>query len=127
MNPMPTTTARPRHRLPLDRVALGHRAQVVNPGQFGSGDFEPPVTPSGSDQNLLVGELFAGVQGDGVRGGIDVPHGGSTAKLDIVLGVPADRPDIPGVEILLRPQVGLRQRRPAKRDTRFAADEHHRP
>ena len=42
--------APPRHRLPLDRVALGHRAQVVNPGQVSPGHPEPPVASSGRDQ-----------------------------------------------------------------------------
>ena len=108
-----------RHRLRLDRVALGHGAQVVDPGQVGPGDLQPPVPAPGGDQDLLVAEFFARVQGDRVRGGINGRHRGSAAQLDIVVGVPAGRPDVPAVEILLRPQVGLGQRRAAEGDARF--------
>ena len=114
-------------RLLLDRVALGHRAQVVDPGQAGPGNREPPVPPSGGDQDLLVGEFLARVQGHRVRGGIDGHHAGAAAELDIVAGVPVGRPDVPAVEILLGPQVGLGQRRTAEGDARFPADEHDRP
>ncbi len=115
-----------RHRLLLDRVAFGHRAQVVKPGQAGPGEREPPVASPGGDQDLLIAELFAGGQGDGVRAGID-GRDGFAAALDVVAGVPAGRPDVPAVEILLRPQVGLGQRRAAEGEARFPADEHDRP
>jgi hypothetical protein len=47
-----------RHRFPLDRVALSHRAQVVHARQIGSGDAEPPVASSGGYQSHLVAEFF---------------------------------------------------------------------
>ena len=60
-----------RHGLALDRVALGHRAQLVDPGQLGPGNVEPPVPSAGGDQDLLVLELLARVEDHRVRGGID--------------------------------------------------------
>jgi hypothetical protein len=98
----------------------------VNPGQIGPGDPQPPVASAGGDQDLLVADFFARIQGDRVRGGIDGDHA-FAAKLDIVTGVPVGRPDVPAVEILLRPQVGLGQRRAAKGDARLPADEHDGP
>jgi hypothetical protein len=46
-----------RHRLLLDRVALGRRAQIADPGQLGPWDPEPPVTRSGGYEGLLVADL----------------------------------------------------------------------
>ena len=72
MKPMPTTTAcRLGHGLALDRIALGHRAKLVDPGQLGARDVEPPVPPARGDQDLLVLDLLARVQDHLVRGGID--------------------------------------------------------
>ena len=115
-----------RHRLPLDRVAVGHRAQVVDPGQAGPGDPEPPVPPSGGYQELVVPKLLARVQDDRVRGGIDGFDARSAETVYVMFGVPAGRPDIPAFEILLRPQVGLGQRRTTEGDARFLADDHDR-
>jgi hypothetical protein len=61
-----------------------------------------------------------------VRIWIDCHHG-AIAKLDIVIGIPAGWPDVPGFEILLGSQVRLRQRRTAEGDTGFPADDDHRP
>ena len=44
--------------------------------------------------------------------------------LHIMLVIPTRRPDIPPVEILLRAQVRLGQRRATERDPRLSADEH---
>ena len=46
-----------RHRLALDRVAVGHRAQIVDPGQLGPGNPEPAVPASGGDQELAVARV----------------------------------------------------------------------
>ena len=78
-----------RYRLPLDRVALGLRAQVMEPGQAGSRDREPPVASAGGDQDLGIAEFLARVQGDRVRGGIDGRHDGSMTTVDLVVVVPA--------------------------------------
>jgi len=100
----------------------------VDPGQAGPGDPEPPVASAGGDQDLLVADFLARGQGDGVRGGVDGHRGfGSGAQLDVMLGVPAGRPDVPAVQILLGPQVGLGQRRTAEGDAWFPAEEHDRP
>ena len=114
-----------RRRLSLDRIALGHRAQVVDPGQPGPGNAEPPVPSARGDQDLLVSEFFARAQDDRVRGGIDGRHARSAAQVNVVSGIPAGL-DVPAVEILLRPQVGLGQRRPAEGNARLRADEHDR-
>ena len=61
-----------------------------------------------------------------VPGGINRCHRGAAPPLDIVVGIPAGRPDVPAVETLLRPQIGLGQRRTTEGNTRFPADKHHR-
>jgi Lyase len=43
----------------LDRVALGHRPQIVDPGQVGPGNAQPPVPSSCREQDLLVFQLPA--------------------------------------------------------------------
>jgi len=60
-----------RRRLLLDRVALGHRAQIVDPGQLGPANPEPPVTRSGGYEDLLVADLLARAEDDRMRGRID--------------------------------------------------------
>ena len=57
-----------------------------------------------------------------MRGGIDDRNTGPSETIYVVLLIPAGRPDIPVREILLRPQVRLGERRPAKGDARFPAD-----
>ncbi len=57
-----------------------------------------------------------------MRGGIDDRDTGPGEPAHVVLLIPSGRPDIPVGEILLRPQVGLGQRRPPKGDARFVAD-----
>jgi hypothetical protein len=113
------------HRLPLDGVAFGHRPQVVNPGPISPVALDPPVAAAGGDQHFLVPDRLPGIQRDRVRGGVD-GHDGSVAPLDVVLGVPVGRPDIPAREVLLRPQVGLGQRRTPERHARFPAGNHDR-
>jgi hypothetical protein len=98
----------------------------VDSGQLGPGHPEPPVTRSGGYEDLLVADRLAGVQHDRVRGRIDARNA-RAANVYAVVGVPAGRPDVPAFEILFRPEEGLGQRRPAKRDTRFPADDHDRP
>ena len=61
-----------------------------------------------------------------MRGRIDT-RDARAADVYAVLGVPAGWPDIPAVEVLFRSQVRLGQRRPAKRDARFRADDNDRP
>ncbi len=58
-----------------------------------------------------------------MRGRIDDRNTGPNEKVHVVLLVPAGRPDIPVRETLLRPQVRLGKRRPAKGDARFPADD----
>src|SRR6266567_7007276 len=54
--------------------------------------------------------------------GIDRGSTGPDA-VHLMLLVPAGWPDVPAGDILLRPQVGLRERRSAKGDARFRADD----
>jgi hypothetical protein len=61
-----------------------------------------------------------------VRTRIDC-HNGAIAKLDIVVGIPAGWPDVPGLQILLGSQVRLGQRRTAEGDTGFPPDDDHWP
>ena len=42
----------------LDRVAVGHRAQVVDAGQVRGRDCEPTGLPTGGDQQALIAELL---------------------------------------------------------------------
>src|ERR1700730_5839942 len=112
-----------RHRFALDLVAVSHRAQVVDAGQFSPGILEPPGPSSGGYQDLLILELLAGGQEHSVCGGIDARNTGVREAVYIVLFVPAGRSDVPAVQTLLRPQVRLGERRPAKGDTRFSADD----
>ena len=110
MKLMPTTTAcRIGHGLALDRVALRHRPKLVDPGQLGPRNVEPPVPPPGGDQDLLILDLLARVQHDVVRSGIHRDDA-RFEPLDVVLLIPVGGSDVPPVEILLRPEVGLGQR-----------------
>jgi hypothetical protein len=43
----------------LDRVGLGHLPQVVDAGQLGAADLQPPVPGSRRDERLLILELPA--------------------------------------------------------------------
>src|SRR5262249_50850171 len=104
---------------------LGRRAQIADPGQLGPWDSEPPVARSGGDEGLLVADLLARAQDDRMRGRIDARDARS-AKVYAVFGVPAGWPDIPAVEVLCRSRFRLRQRRSAKRDARFRADDNDR-
>jgi hypothetical protein len=115
-----------RHRLLLDRVALGRRTQIADPGQLSPVNPEPPVTRPRGYQGLLVADLLARTQDDPMRGRIDA-RDARAANVYAVFGVPAGRPDVPAVEVLFRSQVRLGQRRPAKRDARFRADDNDRP
>ena len=112
-----------RHGLALDRIALGHCPKLVDPGQLGAGDVEPPVPPAGGDQDLLVLDLLARIEDHLVRGGIHRGNG-RLEPFDIVLLVPVGGSDVPAVEILLRPEVGLGQRGTTEWDPRLVADEH---
>ena len=58
-----------------------------------------------------------------MRDRINSHHAGLAKALYIVLFVPAGGSDIPVLEILLRPQIRLGERRTAKRDARFSADD----
>jgi len=115
-----------RHGLVLDRVALGHRPQVVDAGQLGPGNLQPPVPSSRRDQELPVLQVPARAEGQLVRRGVDRDYG-IGAELDVVGLVPAGRPDVPVVEALFGSQVALGERGTAERDLRFPADEHDRP
>ena len=95
-----------RHSLALDRIALGHCPKLVDPGQLRPGNVEPPVPTAGGDQDLLVLDLLARLEDHFVRGGIHRGNG-RLEPFDIVLLIPTGRSDIPAVEILLRPEVGL--------------------
>ena len=110
--------------LALDRVAVGNRAQVMEAGQVGPRYLKPPVPSSRRYQELVVPEFLTRVQQHRVPGGVNAQRGGLAQALDLVLFVPAGGPDVPSVEILFRTQVCLGERRPAKRDARFRADEH---
>jgi hypothetical protein len=115
-----------RHDLVLDRVALGHRPQVVDSGQLGPGNLQPPVPSSRRDQELPVLQVPARAEGQLVRRGVDRDRGVG-AELHVVGLVPADRLDVPVVEPLFGSQVGFGERGTAERDLRFPADEHDRP
>jgi hypothetical protein len=52
-----------RHGLMPDRVALGHRPQVVDSGQLGPGNLQPPVPSSRRDQELPVRQVPARAEG----------------------------------------------------------------
>jgi hypothetical protein len=112
-----------RHSLALDRIALGHRSKLVDSGQLGPGDVEPPVPAARGDQNLLVLDLLARLEDHLVLGGIHLSNG-RLEPFDIVLLIPGGGSDVPPVEILLRPEVGLGQRGTTEWDPRFVADDH---
>ena len=57
-----------------------------------------------------------------MRRGINDRNGGLSQELDVVCLIPASGLDVPALEILFRPQVGLGQRGTAERDTRFPAE-----
>ncbi len=48
-----------RHSLALDRVAVDHRAQVMDPGQPSPGKLKPPGSASSGYQDLLIRQLPA--------------------------------------------------------------------
>jgi hypothetical protein len=97
----------------LDRVALGYRAQVVDPGQFGPGNPEPAVLSSRRQQDLLALQFLARVQDHRVRRSVYGHHVGSGAELDVVRLIPVRGLNVPALEILFRPQICLGQRRTA--------------
>ena len=63
-----------RNGFALDRIALGDRAQVVDPGQLLAGSVEPPVASARRDQQLLILELATVVECDRVGGGVHRDH-----------------------------------------------------
>ena len=88
-------------RLPLDRVALCDRPQLVDAGQLGPGDLKAPVAPARRYQQLLIADLLSGVERHRVRSAI---HGDDVAfaeQLDVVLPIPGRRLDVPPIEVLL--------------------------
>jgi hypothetical protein len=95
----------------------------MDPLQLRPGDVDPPVLATGGDEELLVFDLLTRFEDHLVRFGI---HRGDVRlePLHIVLAVPLCGPDIPILERLLRAEVGLRKRRAAEGDPRFAADQH---
>ena len=128
MNPIPTTTAcRPACDLPLDRLALGDRAQIVDPRQLRARHLEPAVPAAGRDQELLIAELLARIEHDRVGGRVDLHDAGLHESLDAMLLIPTRGLDVPPVEILLRAQVRLGQRRAAERNPRLSANDHNPP
>src|SRR6266568_2925221 len=112
-----------RHCVGLDRLALSDRPQIVQARQASPGKLEPPVLPACGYQDLLVLQLLARAENRRMRAGIDDRNTGSNEAVHVVLLVPAGRPDVPVREILLRPQVRLGKRRPAKGDAHFPADQ----
>ena len=70
--------AHPDHdRVPAcaaSRLIASHSATVRSwwiPCELGAGNVEPAVAPTGRDQQLLVGELLAGIERDRVCAGVD--------------------------------------------------------
>src|SRR6185437_6801099 len=111
------------HGFGLDRLAFADGPQIVEARQASPGKPEPAVLPARGDQDLLVRQLLARAETYGMRGGIDDRNRGPSQAVHLVLRIPAGRPDVPVREIFLRPQVRLGQRRPAKGDARFPADQ----
>ena len=124
MNPIPTTTA--CLSALISSLIASHSATLSGAGGFRAArhrDVEPPVPPPGGDQGLLVLDFLARIEDHLVCGGIHRGYG-RLEPLDIVLLVPVRGPDVPAVEILLRPEVGLGKRRTTEWDPRLVADEH---
>src|ERR1022692_4354676 len=111
-----------RHGFALDRLALSDRAQVVEARQVSPRKLEPPVPSTRGYKDLLVLQLLTRAEEHCMRGGIDDRDTGPNEPVHVVLLIPAGGPDIPVREFLLRPQVCLGERGPAKGDARFSAD-----
>ena len=87
---------------------------------------EPQISAVRGGASLVL-QFLARVQDHRVRRSVYGHHVGSGAKLDVVRLIPVRGLNVPALEILFRPQICLGQRRTAKRDTRFPADDHDGP
>ena len=76
------------------------------------------VPSAGRDQQLAELDYLAGVQVEASLLGVET-HRGGVDQLDVVLGEPLGRLDIPARQVLLATQVGLGERRPPKRHARL--------
>src|SRR5712691_11578906 len=98
----------------LDRLAVGHGAELKAPRQLGAGDIETPVLTARRDQELAVRERLPGVQLDLSRLYVDASCRGGD-PLHVVVLVPVLRIDEPARQRLFAAQICLGQRRTAER------------
>jgi hypothetical protein len=126
-DPSPTDDHEPlrlRQRV-AQGVAARQTAQVVDPGQIGTGDRQSPGRRARGEEHLVVGELTAGIERHLLGHRIEAAHGGRSQKLDVVLLVEARVVNGGRVEIDFAAQIGLGQRGTLVGPNRFVADQHH--
>src|SRR6266480_6585775 len=102
----------------FDGVTVGGCAQLMDARQLCPRNEDAFVPSAGRDQQLAELDYLAGVQVEASLLGVET-HRGGVDQLDVVLGEPLGRLDIPARQVLLATQVRLREWRPPKRHARL--------
>ena len=125
-----TDPARPDDRHPLRRgerrlhcVAVGDPAQVMHPGQIGTGHLQAPGRRTGRQQQLVVAERLAPRCAHFVCGAVDFGDPCPQTQVDVVFGVPLRGMDVDLLPLGDAQEVALRQGRSVIGAVGLIADE----
>ena len=110
-----------------ERVGVRHRAQGEHALQIGAGDAEPARLGARGQQERVVFQRLAAVEGQPPRRRVERLGGAAEAQLDVVLVVEALLVDVDLVAAGLAAEVVLGERRPLVGPLLLGADQHHAP
>src|SRR6185295_13130769 len=108
-------------------VAILHGTKLKDTGEVRARGRERPVPPPGGDQEPVIGQLPAALQGHHPAPRVDRGGPDSEVEIDIVRGIVVGRIDELAVELFLAAEVALRQGRTIVGQLALGADERHRP
>jgi hypothetical protein len=106
-------------------VAARQAAQVVDPGQIGTGDRQSAGCRSRGEEQFVVLELTAGIEHHPLGGRIEAAHRSRGQELDVLLVVEPGVVHGSRVEADLAAEIGLGQRGSLVGSDRFVTDQHH--
>jgi hypothetical protein len=107
----------------MEAVRVFNRAKIKNIGKRCAGNVEWDWQCACSEQNAVVGDFFAVIQGSGMPGGVKVRDTPAGAEFDLVFRKPAHRQRREMCPHLLFPQILFAQRRAMVRTIDFLPDQ----